>query len=453
MPIVQVKPTAPIAEKPLLPKIHSVEIASNVVDTKYDPLSSLLTYVQGSLWVVDYYSQVFGKDNALAGQDVGQSAVYQQYKVIRGFELRVENPLSWIQDSNSKSFSVTGSAHFHSLVIPNEGDMFLADVGDGREGVFQITLTEKKSLLKDSVYFIEYQLIYFSDASPDKKADLDSKVVQEFHYSKDFLKHGQDPLLITSEYNAVNELKLKYQELIDHYFRWFFSKEFNTLMVPGQSYSTYDHFVVSYMASILNTDDNPQLRFMRKLNVDDDYYLKEPQIFEAVLNRDLLALQTGNKKMGMVSARSFNNNTFLEGIRFTGVDNVIYPSVPQTVYDARHTRVIKPLLQTTLSSVDTRGGNLNEIVYDTVLSSDNQTMKTLQSVLVDDYYVLSENFYENKPNKTLLELLLYNYFENKPNNAVDVLKVTKTFTNWGGLERFYYIPIVLAIIKNTIRSL
>lgn len=453
MPIVQTKATAPIVVKPNIPKIESPEIQSNVVDTKYDPLSSLLTYVEGSYWEVNYYSQVIGKDNALAGQDVGQSGVYQQYKAIRGFELRVVNSLSWMQDANSKSFSVTGSAHVHSLVIPNNGDMFSADTGDGREGIFQITFSEKKGLLRDSVHFIEYQLVYFADSSPEKKADLESKVVQVLHYSKDFLRHGQNPLLITSEYEAVNALKLKYHEMVDHYFRWFFSKEFNTLMVPGQDYRVYDHFVVEFMASILSTDEHPQLRFMRKLNVDDDHYLKEPQIYSAILNKDVLAMKTGNKKMGMVSTSGFSRNPMMEGIRFTGVDTVVYPVFPQTVYDAKHNRLIKTPLETTLQAVDTRGGNLNEIIYDVVLDIDGSSVKALNSVLIDDYYVFSEKFYEDQPGKTSLEIMVLNYFENKTNNASDILSVVNGFVNWGGLERFYYIPILLALTKNAIRSL
>lgn len=453
MPIVQTKPTAPIEVKPTIPVIHSADVTSNVVDTKYDPLSSLLTYIEGSYWEVDYYSQVITKDSALAGQDVGQSAIYQQYKVIRGFELRVVNALSWIQDSASKSTSATGSAHVHSLVIPNQGDMFLADAGDGREGVFQITMSERKGLLKDSVYFIEYQLIYFSDTNTNRRADLDSKVVQEFHYSKDFLHYGQNPLLVTSEFEAVNKLKSKYSELINHYFRWFFSSEFKTLIIPGQDVVTYDHFLVEFMSSILNTTDNYSVRFMRRLNVDDDHYLKEPQIWSAILNKDLLALKTGNQKMGLVSTRLFSADPMLEGIRYTGVRNVVYPSLPQTVYAVQYAIRHKTLSETILTSVNTRGGNLEEIIYDTVLNMEGGSVQALKPVLVDDYYVLSQSFYEDTVGKSLMEILLLNYFEDKTNNAVDVLNLTNSYENWGGLERFYYIPILLVLIKNVIRSL
>jgi hypothetical protein len=207
------------------------------------------------------------------------------------------------------------------------------------------------------------------------------------------------------------------------------------------------------MAGMLNTDDHYSLRFMRKLNVDDDRYLDEPQLYSAILNKDVVALKTGNQKMGLTSTKYFSSDPMLEGIRFTGVKTVVYPVLPQTVYDAVHSKVTKPLIGATLLPVDTRGGNLQEIVYDGVLNFGTESLVAINSVLVDDYYVLSQKFYENKSGKTVIELMLSNYFENKPNNAVDLLGLVNGYINWGGLERFYYIPILLALIKNSIRSL
>lgn len=447
------KPLVVTGEVPNVPKIFTPQHHSNVVDTKYEPVSSLITFIEGSSWTVDYYSQIIDKSNALSGQDSAQSGVYQQYRLIHGFEIKVTNSLNWVQDSVSKSMNVTGAGHIHSLVIPNEGDMFLADVGDGREGVFQIIRSEKKSLLKESVYYVEYQLTYFSDINESKKADLDSKVVQELHYSRDFLEHGQNPLLIKSEHEAVIGLKNKYKELVDHYFRWFYSSEFRTLLVPEQPFATYDHFVTTFMSSILNTNENEYIRQMRRLNVDDDYYLKEPQLYSAILNKDKVALITSNKKMGLVSTRQFSKDPMLEGIRYTGVRNVVYPLEPQTVSDTRHNRLAKTASDLSLTQVDSRDGNIDTFIPNNVLEIEGINVLGIRPVLTDSYYVLSENFYENKENKTSIELFLSNYFNDKKNNAVDILKLCERYYNWGGLERFYYIPIILTLIKSTVRGL
>ena len=455
MPIVTVKDTKPTGQVVSVPKIHSPEVRTNIVDTKYEPLSSLMTFVEGSLWTTDYYSQVIDKDNALAGQDTGQSGVYQQYRVIRKLELKVSSALSWSQDDVSKSMLASGSAHVHSLVIPNNGDMFSADVGDGRQGIFQVTSTEKKSLFKESVYFIEYQLIYFADSDKDRKQDLDSKVVQELFYKRDFLEHGQNPLVTKSDFEAIEELSYKYKELITHYFRWFFSKEFNTLMIPGQSVRIYDHFLVQFLSSLLNTNEDEHLRYMRILNCDDDYWLKEPTLWSALKTRDNTALQTGIEKTGFVSTKLFASNAMFEGIRYSGLDYVVYPKDHQPVYDSmiNNRTFNKTLSDIELDKVPTRGGNLSAIIYDQQITLDGNQIKAINSVTADDFYVLSQNFYNGLANQTVLEVMVRNYFQNEKNDPGALLRLVNSYANWGALERFYYIPLLLVLIKDIIRSI
>lgn len=453
MPIVQAKPLAPPEIKDKIPVIQTTEVRSNVVDTKYTPASSLLTYIEGSKWTVNYYSQVIDKDTALAGQDTGQSGIYQQYRVIRGLDIKVESALMWSQNPETKSITASGTANLHSLVIPNNGDMFTADIGDGREGVFQISTSEKRSLFKESVYFIEYQLIYLANDDRNRKADLDSKVVQELYYLKDFLHHGQNPLVSSREYEIVEQLKTKYYEIINHYFRWFFSKEFNTLLVPGQDKRVYDHFVVKFILSILDTRDNEHIRYIRRLNVEDDYNLKEPNIWTAIATKDIIALKTGFRKTGLVSTRYFNNNPMLESIRFSGIEYIIYPKDHQSVYDSSNNLMNKTVSAVELTRVNTRNGNLEELIYDQTFSLNGTKIKGIGSVLCDDHYVLSQNFYENLPNKTLLEVLVENYFQEENNNNESILDLCNSIHNWGGLERFYYIPLLLTLIKNSIRSI
>lgn len=455
MPIVKAKPTAPTQQVVSIPRISKPEFKSNVVDTKYEPLSSLMTYVEGSKWTVDYYSQVIDTDTALAGQDIGQSGIYQQYKVIRKFDLKVSSALSWSQVNETKSMNANGSAHIHSLVIPNHGDMFIADIGDGREGVFQVKSSEKKSLFKESVYFIEYEFVYISDSDTNRRADLDSKVVQELYYKKDFLEYGQNPLISEKEYNTLEELEYRYKELVNHYFRWFFSKQFNTLIIPGQPTKIYDHGLTSFMSAILNTDEAETIKFMRIMNCDDDHLLKEPSIWTALLHKDLSSLKVGYNKTGLVTTNSFSRNVMLEGIRFSGLDYVVYPKDHASVEQLSSSTDVffKVLAETQLEPVPTRGGSLSDLIYSQTIDLNNDQIRMISSVLSDDYYVLTENFYRELPNQTLLEVMIRNYFQEEKNDPVLLLKLANSYSNWGGLERFYYIPLLLVLIKSVIRSI
>ena len=81
------------------------------------------------------------------------------------------------------------------------------------------------------------------------------------------------------------------------------------------------------------------------------------------------------------------------------------------------------------------------------LTINQVTMPLIKNVLVDGFYVLSQNFYEDTAGQSVLEFLTRNYMNNKAIDPKVLLAVAKSYTNWGGLERFYYLPIILVLIK------
>lgn len=447
MPIVSKKPlvTPPVIPNP--PQIVSPEIKNNLVDTKKIPVSNLVTNIEGSKWVVDVYTQVINRDDALAGHDTGQIGIYQQYKLIKNFELKVSSPLSTSQDPESKSMSATGSAHCHSLIILNHGDVFLADVGDGRLGVFQITLTEKKSIFTDSVYYIEYALIDFLDSQPSLKIDLDRKVVATLNYVKDYLNYGQNPLITDNEFQALNKLEEVQRTLIESYYRWFFDLDRKTLLVPGQDVGVYDHYLVKFVLAILENSDSMNVRKTKIYNVQDDPYLSEPTIFDAILNRSPDLLNIVVNKTCMVSTRLFTMDPMLEGIRYSRVPYVVYPKNMEKIFGGLTSRLEpKVSAELSLQNVPSRVTGLENLIQDNVVDNENSQPK-IYSVLKDDYYVLSESFYKSGEVQSKLENLVTKFIKQDTVNAVEVLDVSKDFMNWGGLERFYYIPLIIAMTK------
>lgn len=447
MPIVSKKPLVAPPVIPNPPKIVSPEIKTNLVDTKKIPVSHLVTNIEGSKWVVDLYTQVINRDDALAGQDTGQLGIYQQYKLIKNFELKVSSPLTTSQDPESKSMSATGAAHCHSLIILNHGDCFLADVGDGRTGIFQITLTEKKTIFTDSVYYIEYALINFLDSDPSIKADLDRKVVATLNYVKDYLNYGQNPLVTDNEFAALEKLEDVQKTLIDSYYRWFFDLDRKTLLVPGQDVGVYDHYLTKFVLAILENSDSMNVRKTRVYNVQDDPYLSEPTLFDAILDRNPDLLKVVVNKTTLVSTRLFTVDPMLEGIRYSRVPYIVYPKDMEKIFGGLTSR-LEPKVSSdlTMQNVPSRVTGLDSLVQDNVVDNEGEQPK-IYPVLKDDYYVLSESFYKTGLPQSKLENLITKFIKQDTVNAVEIVDVSKDFMNWGGLERFYYIPLIIAMTK------
>ena len=453
MPLASYTPEAPSGVVVNIPKIVSPESKGIVVDTKYTPLASLISFVTGSSWTVDYYSQIINKDNDIRGQDIGQSSIYQQYTCIKGLEIKVTNPLTQSQNNEDKRTVVQGTATVYPLFIPNEGDMFCADVGDGREGVFRIKSSEKKSYLEQATYVIDYDLVYYSKENLSRKADLDAKSIRTLYYVKDFLNYGQNPLLGEEQFHAVDELGKKFVEMVQNYFNWFYSNEFKTLIVPGQPLEVYDHYLTEAVLSILTTRDHINIKNIKKLNTDGDDYLRQPQLYKALVSRDLSLLDLGNTEMGLVNTKLFSRDPWLEGIAYGGIKFLVYPTRPDTSFNSLSSVPPKTVSGDKLIPVSTRPGNITKSVTDVVLDNQSGEKKDFHPVLNDSAYVLSKAFYEdNDVGKSNLELLIDDYFARKEIDPVKLQRLTTTYKNWGGLDRFYLIPIVLILIRTTIRN-
>jgi hypothetical protein len=366
------------------------------------------------------------------------------------YNLKVQSPLIQNQDQESNRTSVTGSAIVQPNLIPNKGDMFAADVGDGREGVFRVTSTEKKSFLKDAVFVIEYILEYYSDDKVSYRDDLSSKIIKTLHFLQDFISHGQNALLTEEDNFAVEELNNKFTELVGFYFSNFYSKEYQTLILPGQTITVYDSYLANAVLSILSTRDAPEIRYIRKFNVSGDNYIKQPQFWDALINRDKSVLDNCNVLMGICSTKLFLNDPMLETLTFTGIGGLIYPLHPDTTLNTGLTPLPKLADNTTIQNVPSRQGNLESILYASALGT---ITPKLNKVDFTKSYVLSPAFYNDGVGKSTLEIMVLNYLEKKANNPSELLGLVLTYKNWGGLEKFYYLPIVLILIRSIIRNI
>lgn len=455
MPVFNESLTAPPDPKPATIEIAKPAYRGAVVDSTMIPAQSLLTNIEGMSWTVDYFSQVIDEDNQITGQSLDKEGLYQQYRRIKRLELKVTQSLQTTQDNAGKAMQVTGNANMYPFVIPNEGDMFIADIGDGRSGVFQITHSEQRSIFKDTCYFIEYVLV--SDADRQRVGDLVEKTVQTLYFLRDFLIHGQNPLIQEEDWHDLNELANRYKDIVAMYFKMFHSNEYKTLLLPGQYEPTYDHFLMKAVMKFFTTWDTYLVRQNRILNCDDDDVMKSITLWDAIINRDPHLMKFVNKRAGLVPARLFEANAMLEGIHYSGIRRVVYPIDPELTIDFASLPAIKTADGTLqLTPVSSRKGTLQDLldpnVEDGLRIYGNAPM--IKQVLCDDYYIFSKEFYGEYPDgQSKLELCVRDFLNGKAVDRKLLLHFCDTYHAWGGLERFYYVPIVLVLINASIRAI
>lgn len=448
-------PEAPKKPADAVIQITAPQYRGVTVDTRYVPSSALMTQIEGSPWAVDYFSQKIDADNQVAGQRMNSSAIYQAYTLIKGLELRVTQPLSKTQTQDTNGFDVTGGANTFPFLIPNVGDMFRVNVGDGRLGIFQVTRSEQMSVFKEACFQIEYKQIDF--ATQERMADLFSKVVQTVVYVADFLLHGQNPLVYEEDYVLMTDLVAHYEDITKDYFHTFFSKDFKTLLMPGQEFSVYDHFLTKTVIKWFNTFEAPELRHIRVQNMDDDQYMETIQLWDVLFRQQPTLLQQCADQMGLAFARSFTRNPMLEGIFHSGISYVVYPKNPVLTVDYGISRKSIPLAPVEIREAPAQTRRLKDSLVTLDLPGlpvSHLSAPLIHKVKTDGFYVLSQAFYdESETGQSLLELCVSDYLYRRNIPARVLVEFCKHYRSWGGLEMFYYTPIVLMLIKANIRSM
>lgn len=448
-------PSAPPSEKPHNPVVYSPMYRGVTVDTRYIPTGSLLTHVEGSPMTVNYYSQVLDRDNEVAGQNPTRNPVLQQYRLIKGLELRVTQDLVWQQDDNTKQWTATGSANVYPFLVPNKGDMFLMSVMDGREAIMQVTGSKRMSVMKEAIHEINYEFVTFSDLDQYRLADLNTKVIESYTYVKDFLQYGQNPVLLDADAESVSELSFAFDTIVREWFKEFLSRDFMTLMVPGQPFSTYDHFLTKFMLKFCTTTASPEIQYTRLLNVDGLDDMRTPTLWDMCLQRNVMLKRLLNERMRMTSTLYFPSDPMMEGIHHTGIQYVVYPENPRQSWDDVRKMKAPVTLAYSLTPVPGIVGRLEELIEESNLRGlPYGDLPLIKPVTVDDFYVFSEAFYKkDTQNMSKLEHAVWDMLDRKALSLDLLVFYTRTWQTWGALERFYYVPFILMMIRAQIRSL
>lgn len=486
MPKLDVAPPTEVATL----QVSEPRYKTTTIDLAWMPKTNLLTHIEGSSWSVDYYAQVITTDSDLSGQQLTASGVYQSYNLIRDCEVKVTTPLGASQDDATKAMRVEGTAMLYPFIIPNEGDMFIASTMDGRSSVFRVTATNKKSVSKQACYEINYSL---DTEATDKISDLKKKVIQTYYYIKNFISYGQNPLVVKSDYLAYGQLEEKYYTLLRYYFKRFFSREYMTLTIPGQSDATYDSFLVDFITKMFSTDQVPELIQLKKLHVEDDPILKSDSLWDVLLSRNEFHLGTCFERVGLVDCVLFFNEPLTHGLKYSGFRRIVYPLDASLCLDSSEygrrgkdiavvgyvkTSPAPAVLYPPAQGVPniTTGTDDEELdptptedpyAWVTPLSDPRWSfykswnvrdatlvnMGSIKPVAIDDYYVLSESFYKRAEGMSTLELLTWDYLERKKIDVEQLVSTARLVTNWGVLEQYYYIPLLLMFIKSTVRGL
>lgn len=471
----------PVEKKKSPVTITDPSYKHSIVDSTKRPLETIISFIGGSNWYVDYYSQVLRRDEELKPFDRSALTPYQTYRCIHKFQLKLQGGLSSTDQQTSGRIEQTGTMIVPPYVnlSPNLYDMFIADIGEGVAGLFTITGINKLSLNSQAAFECNFELVSAMTTELDKR--LTQRVVEDLYFKKDLLMLGENPIIQREEYFGVEKLEELEKEITQLWLSANFSYESSGLTVPNQPQPTYDPYVAKAMTNLADYRTHPNYGQVKLYNCDDHRMNKYMDIFTVFAENKKHYLNRCFTKYTVLDVRQLKVMALQNSIRYSHYDRVVIPiqsnidsdnygwlwSIPQ---HARHLLRLTPITAQPIPpttccpadpmipcgpSINQHGsmfgaGDIEDPVVDYgVLGDAGIDIPRITS----DSYVFSTEFYTGS-------LKYCSLFERKAMAMLDgeqldwqsVTKFCNAYPRWGRLEQYYLTPILICMIRSALKG-
>ena len=447
-------PIAKDYEKPIVPnppskepselgkevRINTPAYKSAVVESKYIPLGSLITHITGALWGagVTWYSQILGKSEEPNPFDPNLPPIYQQYRKIKGLQLKVTSPLEYTQQEDSNDPELQGVSITLGGFIPNEGDVFLADVGSGREGIFVLNkVPQKKNILAEEVYEVSYTFVAFSDVNSKYISLLDTRTIKTEVYTAPSNNRPSYTLIEESDVLLKRDFIELRKEAIYGFHDSFYDPARNTYLSP-EGY--YDGNLVNFIKSIVSIRELPSMTVLDTYRLGNYFPARKDLIYKVFLTGEGSYLRNVVQKAVLLDLGALATNVPGNIASYNDIHYAVVPDAPQ--HDPGNGLVTQ--YTTSIWTVDK---SLTESHNPTF------TRPLIKPIEVDDFYILSKQFYTGqKDGMSELEMILYLGLNKQ---TIDVSKVKNIYIAYRDLSttnRFFYGPIIIMLFNYAIAS-
>lgn len=416
-------------------------------------IASLLKYVEGYPWTVNFYGQILNTNNTVENFDPTAPNLTQPYYKVSKMILQVDSPLTSSYDQGTGLTTIQGSALTPYRITPNFGDVFIAQVDNGEDAVFHITSVSRKTHRKDTLYEVSYVLYCYTSEQPDFVEKLNQRVNDTYFFNPDTNFFNRDVLIKPSVQEAIDRLKFFLHESQQYYFATFAQRRTGSIMIPGIDKTLYDPLLVNFIAKIVDYNtlvDTPFYRFTYF-----DKYIDQQSIFDMLMAKSAGMKNVVNKTYNFLSSDLTDNKARFGSVYHAGVDYILYPTNPNTNADIKENSFFATASY--LSSMKT-AKNYNTdtpVVIKTTNNNQVYDKDVLHDLFTNDYYVVSEYFYQFLNDNTgyeeisFIELLIARFLKNEAIAKEDLALAVEKYTSWSMLHQLYLLPVMWLMIKGT----
>lgn len=452
MALVKLKPDVPSPVVTTTPETIAPPVKSNFTALiPENRIKSLLKYVEGYPWTVDYYGQLLNTNNTLNHFDPGLVDLVQSYYLVNKAIIQVSSPLSASYDEEEGLMKASGSAIVPLGIRPNVGDIFLAQVDTGEDALFVVNSAVRKSHRKEALYEIDYELFAYTTDEPEFLDKLSKRVNERYFFNPDTDYFNRDVLIKPSVKEAMDRLQGFVKLSQEYYFATFSQDYSSSLLLPGTTRATYDPLLADFIMKTVDVSSISNNRFYRHTLQSKD--LERPSILDSLLTRTPPHPRLSESKYKFVSATELPVRSRLGTLSYTGVDYVLYPLEPLRDHIAPHREGSKEVFSDDILNQR----NYDNSTFPVSLTSNNNEVYSkavLHELFKDDSYIVTEGFYnymvdhENYSEISYTELMIYKFIHRVAISKEDLAIAVQEWRNWSLMHQFYLLPVYWLIARN-----
>jgi hypothetical protein len=301
------------------PKIYSEAFKHSIVDSSYQPETSLLSMVDGAPRLGEYYRCFLGADEEPTPFSPDNTGTYQSYTRIKRTVIKQEGDGAFNFNPDNAESTKVYNGWAISKLAPVRHDVVIFDIGDGLAGLFAVTeQPEPRNITANKMFYITYQFLCI--LTKDIYDILNGRVVEEKVYDRDAALHSGADVISPEAYDIGQKLSRWKATIANYVMREFYWNPEKTIVYDAANdEKVYDQYLVSFIRAVLPPELQTTYPFINEFSVQygglDKGYHGTINIWEVLLRGDFNLLKICDNKAAMIQTTRLANTRLYGNLR------------------------------------------------------------------------------------------------------------------------------------------
>lgn len=234
--------------------IRNTVESTNAIPDSSALIQAMTEFVSGIPIVVTFYhvinNDTFGR-SFTTDFDRELDPVHTSYLKIINFQMRLKSSMQFNYETELTTSHQTGEAVLYPYFCPNTGDIFLYELPNKRVGIFKIIEAPTRLAIHDTTcHEIRFRLVDFVTPALYKKIEASVSETAYFNLKRYLADSGA--LLTSNETDILNKATQSFNILIHAYNEEFYDRDVYQTFI--EDLAQYDPYVVEFLPRIIETD-------------------------------------------------------------------------------------------------------------------------------------------------------------------------------------------------------